>query len=391
MFTLIKNGNVFSPKNRGRLDILIAADKIALIAPHINPPANFINIKVIDAEGLTVVPGFIDQHVHIIGGGGEGGPASRTPEILLGALTSAGITTVVGLLGADGVTRSMPELVTKARALEHEGITTYIYTGAYQIPTRTITGNVRSDLVLIDKVIGSGEIAISDHRSAQPTLQMLINLAAEARIGGMLGGKAGVVHLHLGEGKNGLDMVFQALKHSDLPVSQFVPTHVNRLSELMRQGQKFIKMGGIIDLTAGIEPGETSPDALNISDSLIQLKKAGLSLTQVTVSSDGNGSLPQFDTRGELTGMSVGSVGVLWADVKKAINIGAVTFEEGLRLITSNVAKILKIFPQKGILAAGSDADLVLLDKRLTITKVVARGRLMVDNGMPVVKGTFET
>lgn len=390
MFILIKHCEVFSPKSEGLGDILIAGEKIAVIAREINPPSNFVDVDVIEARGLTAVPGFIDQHVHITGGGGEGGPATRTPEIMLSDLTTAGITTVVGLLGVDGITRSMTGLLAKARSLEHEGISSYIFTGAYQIPTRTITGDVRSDLVLIDKIIGSGEIAISDHRSAQPTLEMLVKLAAEARVGGMLGSKAGIVHLHLGEGKSRLDLVFQALEHSDLPVSQFVPTHMNRQSELLQQAVEFTKLGGTIDLTAGIEPENASPGALNISNSLKFLKKAGVSFNQVTISSDGNGSLPQFDTHGEITGMSVGSVGVLWHDLKKAIINDVISFEEGIRMVTVNVARILKIFPNKGTLAEGSDADLVLLNHRLEIVKVFARGRLMVDNGIPVIKGTFE-
>ncbi|TLM97488.1 beta-aspartyl-peptidase, partial [bacterium] len=334
--------------------------------------------------------GFIDQHVHITGGGGEGGPATRTPEIMLSDLTTAGITTVVGLLGVDGITRSMSELLAKARALEHEGISSYVFTGSYQIPTTTITGSVQSDLILIDKVIGAGEIALSDHRSVQPTLEILVKLAAEARLGGMLGDKAGIVHLHLGEGKSMLNLVFQALEQSDLPINQFVPTHVNRKSKLLQQAVEFIKLGGAIDLTAGIEPEKDSPDAINISDSLDFLKKSDIPLHQVSVSSDGNGSLPVFNPRGEITGMSVGSVEVLWQDVKKAITAGIIDLEEGLRLITINVARVLKLFPFKGILAVGSDADLVLLNRQLEIEKVFARGRLMVDNGVAVVKGTFE-
>ncbi len=391
MFTLIKKGQVFTPKSHGIMDIFIVGDKIAMVAPEINIPYDiFTDITVLDADGLSVTPGFIDQHVHITGGGGEGGPATRTPEIMLSELTTAGVTTVVGLLGFDAVTRNIPGLLAKARALEAEGITAYIYTGAYQIPARTLTANVRSDLVLIDKIIGTGEIAISDHRSAQPTLAMLVKLAAETRVGGMLGGKAGIVHLHLGEGKTGLDLVFQALAQSDLPVTQFVPTHLNRKKNLLKQACKFVKMGGTIDLTAGIEPEKPSPDALNIMESLKLLIEMGISLNSVTASSDGNGSLPQFNDRGEITGISIASVKVLWTDIKKAIRAGVVTLEEGIRLITFNAANTLKLLPAKGIIAPGSDADLVLLNPDLEIDKVYARGRLMVDNGNAIIRGTFE-
>ena len=72
-----------------------------------------------------------------IGGGGEGGFSTRTPEATLSDLTTAGVTTVVGTLGTDGIARDMNALLAKARGLEEEGITTYIYTGSYRLPLRT--------------------------------------------------------------------------------------------------------------------------------------------------------------------------------------------------------------------------------------------------------------
>ena len=142
----------------------------------------------IDASGKTVLPGFVDGHVHILGGGGEGGPATRAPEISITDIITSGVTTIIGLLGTDGTTRHMESLLAKARGLEIEGITTYILSGSYEIPVVTITKNVRTVLIVIDKVIGAGEIAISDHRSSQPTFQEFSQVAAECRVGGMLGG-----------------------------------------------------------------------------------------------------------------------------------------------------------------------------------------------------------
>ena len=152
MFTLLQHAHVISPEDLGLKDILLCGEKIAAIEDKIEIPAGW-NIKVIDLEGKTVVPGFIDSHIHLIGGGGEGGPATRTPEVLLSKVTSCGVTTVIGLLGTDGNTRHMESLLAKARGLEDEGLSTFIYAGAYQIPTPTITGSVRSDIILIDKII----------------------------------------------------------------------------------------------------------------------------------------------------------------------------------------------------------------------------------------------
>lgn len=390
MLTLIKNGEVYSPDYIGQQDILIAGGKIAAIAPHINIPPGVPEAEEIDASAMLVLPGFIDQHVHITGGGGEGGPATRTPEIGLSQLTTAGITTVVGLLGIDGITRSMAELLAKARALEEEGISTYIFTGAYEIPTRTLTGNVRSDLALIDKVIGTGEIAISDHRSAQPTLEMLVHLAAETRVGGLLGKKAGIVHIHVGEGKQGLALLFDVIEKSDLPMTQFVPTHINRLRRLFREATAFLERGGTIDLTAGITPEHDSPESLEVARALRLLADKNTALDRVTVSSDGNGSLPVFDDCGNLVKMGISSVKLLWEDVSKAVRLNILPLPQAVSLITRNVAGTLRLLPRKGQITVGSDADIVFVDRDLNIKTVLAGGKMMVEDGQPVKKGYFE-
>ncbi len=390
MFKIIRNGELYTPQYLGKNDILIAGEKIALINKSIGKVTGVPEIDEIDATGYIVVPGFIDQHVHIAGGGGEGGPVTRTPEISISSLATAGITTVVGLLGADGVTRSVAELLAKARALEQEGISAYIFTGAYEIPTRTLTGSVRSDLVLIDKVLGVGEIAISDHRSAQPTLEMLVQVAAEARIGGLLGKKAGIVHVHVGEGKQGLALLMDLAKQTDIPVQQMAPTHVNRIERLLSEAAELVKMGAFADLTAGIYTDNASPDAVEVCDAVAALIKKGADIARITVSSDGNGSLPVFDDRGNLTSIMVGSVRVLWEDVRKTIFNGVLSMEQALPLITLNPALLLGLVPAKGTIRSGSDADIVMLDGNLDIQRVFARGKLMVDRGLPVVKGYFE-
>lgn len=381
MIKIIKNANVYSPEPVGKRDILILGDRIGHMAHNIDAPANFGDVEIIDAQGATVVPGFIDQHVHLIGGGGEGGPTTRTPEIQLSQITVHGVTTVVGCLGTDGTTRHMFGLLAKARALEEEGISTWIYTGAYEVPTPTITGNVRNDLILIDKVIGVGEIAISDHRSAQPGLLELKKLAAEARVGGMLGGKPGLVHFHVGGGPRGIQPIFDILETTELPITIFTPTHMNRTPELLEQGARFAKLGGKVDITAG-------PDAY---EGILRLmNEFGVSINNITISSDGNGSMPKFDRGGNLIGLGVGSVRSnidTWRDVMIK---GHVPMEEALKLLTTNVAANLNLQGKKGCIAVGADADLVELTDDLTVNRVWAKGRLMVEDGKAIVKGTFE-
>lgn len=165
---LIKNAHLYGPEDMGIRDVLIGGGKILRIAENL-PEEEAYGITVIDGTGKVLMPGLIDAHVHILGGGGEGGYHTRTPELMLTDALEGGVTTIVGCLGTDGTTRTMTNLIAKARGLEEEGITTYIYTGSYQVPVRTLMGSVMDDLILIDKVVGTGEIAVSDHRSSQPT------------------------------------------------------------------------------------------------------------------------------------------------------------------------------------------------------------------------------
>lgn len=389
MFLLLKGAEVYTPKCIGKMDILTCNEKIVMIEKNIDIkdlPA----LSTVDLSGNIIVPGFIDQHVHIAGGGGEGGPVTRTPEIKLTDLTKAGITTVVGLLGADGITRSMTELLAKARALEEEGLTTYIYTGAYELPTRTLTNSVRSDIAIIDKVLGTGEIAISDHRSAQPTEEDLTKLAAEARVGGLLGNKPGIVHLHVGDGIRGLTPIIDIVKNTEIPVTQFIPTHVNRNDHLFSQAMEFLKMGGRIDLTSDIKPDENSKTALKPIDAVRKIVENNLPLDNVTMSSDSNGSIPVFDENKKLIKVMVGSTLTLYRDLKEIIINDVLPLETAIKIITENVAKVLLLYPKKGCIKENSDADLVVLDKNLSISSVIAKGQFMIKFNETVKKGTFE-
>jgi beta-aspartyl-dipeptidase (metallo-type) len=110
--------------------IVLGGGKVLGVLPHSDDPETICNTaQIMDAQGLLAVPGFVDCHVHIAGGGGEAGPSSRTPESSLPQFLSAGTTTVVGLLGTDGITRSLENLVAKARALTADGMTAYFWTG----------------------------------------------------------------------------------------------------------------------------------------------------------------------------------------------------------------------------------------------------------------------
>lgn len=390
MITVIKNCEVYSPEYYGKKDIIISGNTIDGIYDNVKIPNSFAEINVIEAEGKLAVPGFIDPHIHILGGGGEGGFRTRTPEIQISEIFEGGITSIVGCLGTDGVCRDLRSLLAKAKALEEEGVSSYIYSGSYQIPVNTITGSLRSDIMLIDKVIGTGEIALSDHRSSQPSYEDFVKVVAAARVGGMLSGKGGIVNVHMGAGERGLEYLFRMVKETEIPINQVIPTHIGRSRRLFDEGTEFAKIGGIIDLTTSCDPDNLEEDDVRASTGLKMLLDAGVPVNQIQFSSDGHGSLPIFNTKRELIGLGIGSVRSLYREVRDAVLKDGVNFEDAIKVITSNTADHLRL-KGKGRIEKDADADIVLLNKAdLMINGVISGGKEVMINREILVKGTFE-
>ena len=390
MITVIKNINVYAPEKLGKKDVVIVNDKIEGIYDNLNIPDNFVNISVIDGKGKILFPGFLDCHVHIIGGGGEGGFKTRTPEISIVSLIEAGITTVVGCIGTDGICRNMRSLIAKANGLEEEGITSYCYTGSYEIPVKTITDSIKGDLMMVDKIIGVGEVALSDHRSSQATYQDFVNTVAQARVGGILSGKAGIVNVHLGDGARRLEYLFKVIEETEIPPTQLLPTHINRSDKLFKVGIEYAKKGGFIDLTTSSDPRFLEPGELRAGEGLALLLKNGVDIKHITFSSDGNGSMPVFDRDGKLVGLGICSVKTLYREVKDSIQEHNVPIEQAIKVITSNVAEFLKL-DNKGKIEEGRDADFVIVNKdSLDIDMVIAKGKIVVEDGKASIKPTFQ-
>lgn len=387
---LFKNAHILSPQDTGVMDLLVAGQQIAALGVDLNIGNSNLPVEVIDASNCYLVPGFVDSLVHFIGGGGEGGFASRTPEMQLTDATLGGVTTAIGVLGTDATTRTLTNLLAKAHALDTEGITTYCHTGSYEIPCRTLMGSVTDDLILIDKFIGVGEIAISDFRSSQPTIDEIRKVAAAAKVGGILSGKAGVVSVHVGSGETLLQPLWQAVAGTELKLSQFYPTHINRNEALFQAGIEFAKAGGVIDFTSSTTSYDVLHGEVLAAEALARALQAGIPAMNLTLSSDGNASLPIYNADAELVGLEVGKVQSLYQVARQAVLEYQVPLSDAITAITKAPAAVLGL-KQKGRIAAGLDADLVVLHKTdLTIRDVFAKGRQLVKNGQAVVKGTFE-
>lgn len=387
---IIKNVNVYAPEKLGKKELLIAGGKICQISDNLDIPENW-EVEVIDGEGLIATPGFIDSHVHILGGGGEGGFANRTPEATLSGLTRWGITTVVGCLGTDGYGRDLTALIAKIKGLREQGITAYGYTGNYQIPVRTLTGSITQDIMVVDEFIGTGEIAISDHRSSQPTYNEFLRVCADTRLGGILSGKAGIINIHLGDSPRKMDMILRAIEETEIPSTQFLPTHVNRNAALFDQAVEYAKLGGTVDFTGNedIDYWVTVSDEVRVCDGIKRMLDEGISSDLFTISSDGQGSLPLFSADGQFLGIGMGQSSCLLKEVRECVQRENIPLEIAIKAITANPARVLCL-DTKGQIKDGFDADLCLMTEDLNIHTVIAKGQVMVKDGEPIVKGMFE-
>ncbi|MEI5637589.1 MULTISPECIES: beta-aspartyl-peptidase [unclassified Pseudoalteromonas] len=387
MLTLIKSAELYTPEKLGKRDVLIAGKKIIAIEEHIELNSN-LEIVEIDAKEKILAPGFVDALVHFSGGGGEAGFASRTPEMRLTDATLSGITTVVGALGTDDISRTHSDLIAKAKGLKQEGLNAYCHTGSYHFPIKTLGDSISHDIMYIDEVIGVGEVAISDHRGSQPTVQMLAKMAAESRTAGLLSNKRGTVSIHVGTGAEHLDLLHQVAATTEVPISQFYPTHMNRNAELLTAGIAFCQAGGTIDFTTSTTEYDLAHGELAAAEALAYCLEKGVDPSKLTMSSDGHASLPVFDSNNHMVGFEVGQEASLLTSLQQAVNEFKVPLELALQAITKNPASILGL--AKGIITRGGDADLVLLDKdTLSVHSVWCNGEAMVTEYVPVKHGFF--
>ena len=359
MLTLIEHAEVYAPEPRGRASVLLVGDAVARVGAVDRRAleATGLELAVVDATGCVVTPGFIDPHEHLLGGSGESGFATQTPEIVLSEIVPHGITTVVGALGVDTTMKTMAGLLARVKGLREEGLTAYCWSGGYDVPPKTVTGSIRDDMLFIAEVIGAGETAIADHRSLDPDVRELAKLVLDTHVGGMLSGKAGVTHFHVG----GHDQRLRRLRDlldGDYPVTaeMLYPTHIERSEALMDEAIALAGRGATADIDT-VE-GELAKWVAYWFDH-------GGDPGRLTVSSDSGSSSP----------------GMLAAEWRDCVLRHGLPLERMLPLVTANTARVLKL-GRKGRLADGCDADVLVLRRdTLDVVHVFARGRRLVDDG----------
>lgn len=358
MLTLIENGEVYAPEPLGKRSILLTDGKIGKVGEVSRKAVEALGVEceVIDATGCIVAPGLIDPHQHLLGGSGEGGFSLQTPEFFIGEIVRAGITTVVGVLGVDTTMKTMPGLLAKVKALKEEGLNAFLWTGGYNVPPSSIMSSVRDDILFIEEVIGAGEIAISDPRGMDPSPRDLARIATDCYVGGLLGKKAGLLHLHVGEGDTRLQPLRDTLEEFNVEPEWFYPTHVTRSEKLLDEALELAKRGMCVD-TDTVEE--------DLAKWLKRWRDRGGDFSRLTVSSDASISSPR----------------VLWEQLTGCVKEHGFALEQVLRLATENTARVLKL-EEKGRLEKGRMGDLLMLEKgSLEIVHVMSKGEFFVRDG----------
>jgi beta-aspartyl-dipeptidase (metallo-type) len=358
MFTLIQGGDVCTPEPLGMQDVLMSQGTIVRIADidaRAIEKAGFA-VDVVDASGCWVTPGLVDVHEHLLGGSGEKGFQTQTPEIFLSEVVGSGITTVVGCLGVDTTTKTLPGLLAKVKAFNAEGITAFLYSGGYNVPPVTLTGSIRSDMMLVEEVIGAGEVAIADARSTEPSVAELARLVRDAYAGGLLSGKAGVTHFHVGSGNARLCQVRSLLNDHEIAPCLLYPTHVERSEALMLEAVELSRKGVTVDVDT-------------VERDLMQwvrfYMEHGGNPGRLTASSDA----------------AINSPATLLEQLRACVLEGGLDLWQVLAFATVNPARVLGL-KHKGRLHESADADVLLLRKEsLELQAVFARGRRFVSDG----------
>ena len=378
MALLIKGAHVYAPEDLGICDVLTVGKQVVAVGKDLT--ATLPELETIDAKGLILTPGFIDQHIHVTGGGGEGGWHSRCPELVFSELVKAGVTTFLGVSGTDSMTRSVENLLAKVRGLKNEGASGWMWTSNYAYPVTTITKDVRTDMLAIPEVLGV-KIALGDHRSSFPNQHEIMQILADVRVSGMLTGKTGFLHVHLGDFPYSFD-IFDECVAQGMPIKHIRPTHVARHPEVFRRACEFAKKGGFIDITTG--GGNYMGSA---ADAVRAALADGVPFDRITLSSDGHGSMPRFNEAGEMVGLGIGSI---MCDIETIRELkDELGVEKALTPMTKTVAGALGL-ETKGGIAVGKDADLLFLTKDLDIDWVFMMGKVAMRKGEVVMKGAFE-
>ena len=412
MSVLIKNGRIITATDDYQGDIFIEGETIAAIGRNLDLPAD----TTIDATGLLVMPGGVDPHVHL-DMPFMGTFSSDTHETGTRAALFGGTTTVIDFVlqqqghslkealaqwnsraqgtavGDYSFHMAVTDYNDNTRAeikemIENEGITSFktfmAYKGALMIDDRQMTALMQEvrrqgglvtvhatngDMIdyLVAKHRAEGKLSPLYHYLSQPEVTEAEASARFADIANYTGCPGYIVHMTC---EGALNAVRQATRRNQ---KVFVETCIQYLlldASLYEQdfeGAKWVMSPPLREkkdqtsLWAGINQNLVNVVATDHCPFKWEQKLMG----QKDFSKIPNGH-PAIEHRMELL-------------YSAGVHEGRITANKYVEVACTNPAKIFGMFPRKGTIAPGSDADIILLDPEKQHTLSAATHHMNVD------------
>ena len=160
-----------------------------------------------------------------------------------------------------------------------------------------------------------------------------------------------------------------------------IDTHINRSPEVLEDAITCGKRGMILDLTGNLS---FKPESIPASKAFRMMLEAGVPIGNITFTSD-SGSYLVIDGKGEIL-----PVDICAKELQLMVKKEKLSLAEALIPLTTNPARIYSLDSTKGSLELGKDADILLLNDKLKVDTVIAKGKTFVKAGRPVVRGHLE-
>jgi beta-aspartyl-dipeptidase (metallo-type) len=188
-----------------------------------------------------------------------------------------------------------------------------------------------------------------------------------------------------------MDTLFELYERTRLPPDMIIPTHVNRLHpDVIEQGIEYTKLGGVVDLSTLMRKEEGTMTGLKTEYAVMRMLDEGAPIENITISSDGNVPMAMRDEDMNQIGLYIAPLDFNRREIRDIVNNGVAPLSEALKMVTTNVARVLGI--KKGRIKKEYDADIVIAESidSLKVKEVYAKGTRMVKNGKSIFQGHYQ-
>lgn len=347
--------------------------------------------QVIDAGGRYVAPGFIDMHTH---GAGGHDFMDGTVGAFLGATE---------MHARHGTTTLLPTTLTSSQEELRHTLSVFREASA-----KNTCGSHMQGMHLEGPYFSKNQLGAQDpkyiHDPDPVEYETIVRESKDIIRWSAAPELKGAIEFGRFMSKNG---ILPSIAHTDAIYEEVIEafengfTHMTHLYSAMSgvSRRNAFRFAGVIESAFLIEEMtvEIIADGVHLPQSLLQLiyKSKGSSRIALVTDSMRAAGMPEgTSTLGSLkAGQSVlvedgvakmpdrkafaGSVATADRLVRTMVKLAGVNLPEAIQMITATPAKICGIFHQKGSLTIGKQADIVIFDQDIQISKTITKGNII--------------